>query len=669
MQFKNKYLTYFIYFLLVVAILVAGNITLRRYQFENQNHKIEVVLSYQELNKLALLSGQEKPELFSTLKKLGITSIALEENTIADYENNGELTILKGSEIVNKQRIGKAYRFILTHLSANINLKRDKNKYYLVIDRQSTYDRLKNFLQAELFGNIQQNIKWNILEVSDTLEDFQQIGLGISEDAIKEIESFGFTVIPRLKNANRFNDSLLELKFLTLSKIKNPHTLIFAEDSVLGYPLSQNLQKTAQKIKNLNLNFGYIEFAHQKGFSHLALELPSSVLRVFSLSEKQMTNISAKQATEKYLRAAKERGSRILFLHPFFNHYTGQNILEYNLEYFQSVLQGLKELGLSPTSITKPAIQNYQPANQVEILLLSLGVFAALLILTNLFIPLTSLLKIALAFGLFLTGLIFCWVFQYFSFWHNIMALITASIFPALAIISQFPKTFPPTPTLSKKISGLLFYLLKITGITLLGSLLITGLLSKPVFLLSIKSFSGVKISFLSSLILVALYFYLTPARISSFLYVFKRLFFAPARTGPLTAAFFLFMFILIYIIRSGNYINFEIPYFEEWLRSSLERILLVRPRTKEFLIGYPFLIFGFLYAQKNIFVSKNWLWFFNSIGTVALVSLINSFCHLHTPLLISFYRSFLGLVLGIFIGTLLLGFFYALKHFSKKSH
>ena len=109
---------------------------------------------------------------------------------------------------------------------------------------------------------------------------------------------------------------------------------------------------------------------------------------------------------------------------------------------------------------------------------------------------------------------------------------------------------------------------------------------------------------------------------------------------------FALVIFLMVLIIRSGNFFVFPRFLIEEQFRQSLESIFYVRPRTKEFLIGYPFLLIAFMYVDGKI--SRLWIWFFNIVGSIALISVINSFCHLHTPLQVSLYRSVLGLLLGI---------------------
>jgi hypothetical protein len=656
MNLRTKYVRYFLYFLIGVSLLTAGNVALRRVQFEKANNKIEVAVSMKEIDKLALLGGVERAELLSALKKIGITSLALEEYTVRDYEDDGLLTILKGSEIANKLRVGKTYRYIMTHVSRSLNVARDKDKYYLIVDQQKTYDRIKDFLLAELFGNVKQEIKWNILEVSDELEDFSEIGLGISEQEIKEAEGFGFGVLPRLKNSRRLSEALIELKFLSFAKGKNVSTVIFEGESVLGYPVRAKMRDVQEKMRKQGLNLGYIEFADQKGVKEIAAQIPESVVRVFSISDREMMEISPQKALAKYLRGAKERGIRVLFLHPFFNYYGDENMVEYNLKYFGEILAGIKDLGFENSRIEKLPMASYVGVQTWEVFVLSLGVLAALVLLVSLFLPIiSSVLFLVAFFGVYLVAFFVFQIWHWQEAWISLMALTSAVVFPALAIISQFPHQ-REKKGLNIYLS-LVLYLFKVTLITLGGALLITAFLADPIYLFGIKKFFGVKISLLLPIILIGLYFYLTPERMKSAFYVFRRLFLAPVKTGSMIAAVLLVVFVFLYILRSGNYIGFQLPWVEEWMRDLLETLLFVRPRTKEFLIGYPFLMIGFMLMASSIsiYVARNWLWFFNGLGAVALISLINSFCHIHTPLLLSLYRSVLGLMLGLIFGFILI--------------
>ena len=74
-----------------------------------------------------------------------------------------------------------------------------------------------------------------------------------------------------------------------------------------------------------------------------------------------------------------------------------------------------------------------------------------------------------------------------------------------------------------------------------------------------------------------------------------------------------------------------------------------VRPRSKEFLIGYPFTLLLFWLGANR----KNWLLTIPAI--IGQVSLVNTYAHIHTALIMSMQRSFNGLVLGIAVGLLLI--------------
>ena len=109
-------------------------------------------------------------------------------------------------------------------------------------------------------------------------------------------------------------------------------------------------------------------------------------------------------------------------------------------------------------------------------------------------------------------------------------------------------------------------------------------------------------------------------------------------------------------IIRSGNASAGWKPPMEQGLRDHLETFLIARPRFKEFAIGHPLLLIG-LYLRKQ-FTLKRFPWDGRPmivLGMIGQVSLVNTFCHLHSPLRLIFLRSFNGLVLGGMMGAAVL--------------
>lgn len=113
----------------------------------------------------------------------------------------------------------------------------------------------------------------------------------------------------------------------------------------------------------------------------------------------------------------------------------------------------------------------------------------------------------------------------------------------------------------------------------------------------------------------------------------------------------------IYYLLRSGNY-SFVLS-VERTLRDILDKYLVVRPRFKE-LIGYPFLIFaantGFTNTGKLGAVLP-------TLGSVAFVSVVNTFCHATAPLWTILLRSVYGFIFGSAIGFV----FLFISKFSKK--
>ncbi|HNR65866.1 MAG TPA: DUF5693 family protein, partial [Atribacterota bacterium] len=111
-----------------------------------------------------------------------------------------------------------------------------------------------------------------------------------------------------------------------------------------------------------------------------------------------------------------------------------------------------------------------------------------------------------------------------------------------------------------------------------------------------------------------------------------------------------LIMFGIIYITRSGNFSILTISNIEEKIRLFLEKYLIARPRNKEFLIGYPLLSLAIAMNHLDIHYLKIPV---IAVGTIAPITVVNTFCHIHTPFLFSLLRTFNGYWLGLFFAIL----------------
>jgi hypothetical protein len=91
---------------------------------------------------------------------------------------------------------------------------------------------------------------------------------------------------------------------------------------------------------------------------------------------------------------------------------------------------------------------------------------------------------------------------------------------------------------------------------------------------------------------------------------------------------------------------------FELKLRGLQDRFLPARPRFKEYLI-FPVLFASFYLAAAG----KTPRWVLVPLlvfGAIAEGSLLNTFCHIHTPLSVGIWRASLGVVIGLLLGGVL---------------
>ena len=170
------------------------------------------------------------------------------------------------------------------------------------------------------------------------------------------------------------------------------------------------------------------------------------------------------------------------------------------------------------------------------------------------------------------------------------------------------------------------------------------GVLSDKAFMLKLSSFIGVKIAHVIPIVVVPFVLYIVrdkkPLSLCKSL-LNKALDYKWAIVFAVVA-----VALMIYLSRTGNESG-EISGIEAAMRQFLNDTMGVRPRSKEFLIGYPATILYLMYAAKH-----RALWVLSIPLVIGQISLVNTYAHIHTPLLIALQRSLNGLILGILVAV-----------------
>jgi len=239
-----------------------------------------------------------------------------------------------------------------------------------------------------------------------------------------------------------------------------------------------------------------------------------------------------------------------------------------------------------------------------------------------------------------------------------VTGLAAACIFPTLALAwaiqwSQLPALDLTTPRLIGR--GVLA-LIGACAITLVGAMLIVGLYSQVQYLEGVGVFAGVKLAYVAPLLLAfAIAVTGSPGVPEPLSHWWARVRLCSARffSQPITIFLGIVAIIALGVLafaisRSGNQPAVAPTGGELRLRGLLEAVLMVRPRTKEFLLGYPALM---LLVALSLRGRRTWLPLVAVLAGIGQISLLNTFCHFHSPLPVSFLRMVNGIWLGVIVG------------------
>lgn len=435
-------------------------------------------------------------------------------------------------------------------------------------------------------------------------------------------ESLGLRVVPRPAK-KRFTESETEVAD-ALAGLVSP-LVIFSSAEIPGYP--DDLAETRRVLRETGAVVGLVEFFNQRGLAGVAL--PHESVRVHAVSAREMAVLSDDRILARYLRAVRERNMRVLYLHPFF---TGDAPLERTV----GLIEDTREL-LEANGYRWAQAEPFPPwsVGPGVLAVIWLGIWAAvgLCVYTVWRGPVRWMLG----------GLLALWVLSAAAVWvsplwsRQGMALLAAVTFPCLAIWTAAR----PGPVLVRFATACL--------VSIVGGLFVAAALGGTEFLVKLAEFRGVKLMHVlppAVVLMYGLYADLLPTRDMQRL---KR------RTGELVtssipvvmlgAAALGAALVFVYLRRTGNF-GIPVPQWEIALREGLEQLMVARPRTKEFLLGHPALILALSRSRR-----WHWLWV---PGIIGQLSIVNTFSHLHTPLLITGLRTANGMLLGAAAGVVL---------------
>lgn len=590
---------------LLIASAAAGYLALERFRVEERNRAVEVVLDYNEAAAFASASGMGVTEW---LKKLPFPcSIALTEETLDDW---GQAILAPG---------GLRYLLLPDHYRQAKSMLAMKARVELAMPPAAT-----SFVTVQAMTDAPQPMIFYVLGDPNFIRN---LGLGLNPLATRQVLDAGMRPVARLQNFLGAKPDSIRFSLQAAHK-KGARLVIFAGDQALGF--RKELESTAEAMRSMGMLYGAVEFGKMAGDTTLTQKSVERLVRVHSVSAPEVTMTAPEELLERFARAAQERNIRVLYVRLPMS--ASQPPDENALEFLKQLQRSLLRDGLEIK-----AARPFEPLNPPVWLFMLAGAGAGALLGWG-----AILLKPERAWVLLpLLGAIVLGALCYTELGRKVAALTAAVAFPTIAFLQ-----LREPPAFSWGV--LARALLSVFAWSVLGALLVVGLLAESRFLVKADQFAGIKLAHVLPMLLVGMVFAYRVYGAENI----RALLSQPVFWRQAAVALVLMGAVGFMLIRSGNEAPTAVPGWELKLRSLLERALSVRPRTKEFLIGYPALVvaLGLYFSQRRAYLP---LWMM--IAAIGQVSLINTFCHLHSPLLVSATRAGWSILIGLVLGGIAL--------------
>lgn len=619
--------------LLIVGLVASSYVAVQRHRTESRDKAVEIVVDWDEVQQIATATGARPVAVLERFKRAGATSVAVTELTVKDALQNGDavldLTRTGDQEVFFKAGSGDPAATLGAILATQGNRAPSLMTY-------ATGTRMIN----------RRGLPFSVLE---------QYPIGLPERGLWAANNAGLGVVARLVAYPGATPRAIDF-MLADAADQGARTIVFAGDTVLGFKGA--VEATADALRKHDLYFGRVEFAKQKGDARLAEEAKDRVIVVHSITQAEMPTLSDAEIVDRFAKAVRERGVRLCYIRMYYT--ASADLVGDNADYISAIARGITRAGytLAPAHM----LGEVDVPKSARVLAgIGVGAGAALLVMALVDSPtvIIPILLILICGGLAAFG----------EIGRKVVALLSALTFPTLAVL-LVTRNAPEAPTPARNVvARAIRVLIGAIAVTTAGGLLIVGLLSARDFMLRTDQFMGVKAAHLVPVVALAILYVGQVAWRSDKWAAQKQRFWTSLRStasNPVLMWQAVGMLAVLVIVglmvaRSGNDAGVGVSGTELRFRSILDKILYVRPRTKEIFIGYPALLAGIAFAIRG---RRQWAAPLAVIGSIGLISALNTFCHIHTPIALSLVRVFNGAWVGILIGII---FYYLIRYLPGK--
>ena len=648
------------------GVLASLGILRQRAILERHYRTVEITIDGDDWATLARRNGMDRDGLYAELYRHGVRSVTLYGASLKRLSDAGQVTYMTGADILDAARtgsLGGALGDLVRARRINMN-----DTYVLGALPALRVVQAGFAVQMGTSHTALLQGSGPVLEIGGRGRDIEETTLGVLPEEVAAARAHHLAVEVRVRNFRTVAPGGLDAFFENLRQIGQPLTFIFDRDQVLGY--DRLIPDVAAQMKQSGFAFGLIESfsakRRQKGEEALARLIEPRVIRVFSLAPEELLPLSPDQARDKFVLAARERNVRVLYVRPFLTTPAGVDDIGANLEYVESIAGDLTHAGYKMGKAAPlPPIGRRTPW-QALVAVAALGALAAAAIAVGEVGQAFSVppppwgLTGGVALGLALTGAALAT--NHATLWRQLLALLAALAVPTLSMLSVVPgarrddsvsRSHDAPPPGLRVVAASVGGLWAVSAVSALGGVLVAALLTEWHFMMAIREFLGVKLAHVLPVVLIGLLVAAAAAPPGALWPRLRAWLRQPLLLEYGIAIIVVGILVVFALGRTGNIGLPLLSALEGRSRVLLQHLLVVRPRTKEFLVGHPFMVLTFALASLG---ARRWVLPAAMIGAVGQVGLVNSFSHIHTPFVYVLFRTAYALVLGSAIGAVLVG-------------
>lgn len=591
----------------LTAMVSAYSIFLR-HQVEARNKAVTMAVEYETVQALSASDGTPIEDVLENFKAQGVGAIVLSEETVAEMISEGYASIT-GNELTLKQdRVitsAKAIEALSQRVERGLRARFPGAKIQKGNDIGETAIRVE-FASPSLI---------------------RQTSIGINPSVAQVVKQSGLEIICRMSNTPGVSSGYVR-SAVVWAKELGANMFLPQGDQVLGR--REAIPDLIAALKEQGMLYASPEFTKIGGDANVVSAAPEIVVRLHAAQTAELDKLPFSEAVDRYAKAARERNMRVLLVRPVT--FASDDPIGAFATFLKSITTEVKKDGGDMTP-AKPFEDSNLP-RIIVVLIACTAIATAYFVFTALIANRNRAIGLTVLFGLVCLS----------SF------VVPGKAFAALAVALIFPiAAFLILDARNGK--NILLEFLIVTLISLVGGMAVAGMLNGLPYFVKAQDFKGVKVAVFLPILVMAWYW---ASRFTNLREAMKN----PITWGAAFLSITLLAALMFMNSRTGNDNPAGVSDWELKFRNLLDTLLVVRPRTKAFLIGHPMLIvgIGLLLWQRRHNAAKlaPWTALCLSVGAIGQTDIVNTLCHLHTPVALSLMRNIVALVPGCLIGFLI---------------